>query len=391
MHIGHFTNTYFPTISGVVRQVSALRKIQLEQGHQVSVFTQSAPGFKDQELQIFRYPTLGFSLPMDFPAIIPFSPQIDQRLPGLKLDIIHIHHPFVLGQVALSQGRRLGLPVVFTFHTRYWEHSHFFPVLTPAVQELAKAVINERVRRFLKCCHIVIVYTETLRKLLVRTYDECSERIRVVPTGIDLAPFQCHQGTWLREELGWKNSQVLISVGRLSLEKNWMTLIEAARQVTQTHHGFRLALIGDGPQRGELEQYVQKMGMNQCVEFLGRLDFDQIPMYLQAADLFGFASTTETIGRVTMEAMAAGLPVIAVAAAGTSDLIDHGRNGWLTENRSSSLADGIRILLNNDQLRQKLAESAQVKAQTFNVRVEADKTLDVYYNALEEFRRTNGK
>jgi 1,2-diacylglycerol 3-alpha-glucosyltransferase len=388
MHIGHFTNTYIPTVSGVVRQVSALREAHMEQGHSVSIFTQRVNGFSKSEAHIFCYPTMMFKLPMDFPIILPFSPSINNLLPSLKLDVLHAHHPFVLGRVAISKARELKIPMVFTFHTRYWEHSHFFPIQMPTVQQWAKAAIHLRLRQFLQSCPDIVVYTESLRDLVRQTY-HYEGRIHVVPTGIDLSKFQQSLGEQMRQRLGWQDWKVVISIGRLSLEKNWLTLIEAVRLVMQTHERIRLVLIGDGPQRKFLEHHVHQSGMANRVEFLGKVEFAEIPSYLHAANVFGFASTTETIGRATMEAMAAGLPVVAVAAGGTSDLIVSGHEGLLTDNHSSSLAEGIRKVLDDTALSQKLGNAAKLKAQSFNVKIEAEKMLEVYYNAIEQFRRVS--
>ena len=389
MHIGHFTNTYLPTISGVVRQISALRKAHLELGHQVSIFTQNAHGYCEKESQIFRYPTSIFTMPMEFPVIFPYSPDVNRRLPSLHLHVIHAHHPFVLGQVAISKAGKLGLPVVFTFHTMYWEHSHFFPITFPSAQNLVREVIHHRLQRFMKKCHMIVVYTESMRDLLIRKFD-IEDRICIVPPGIDLEPYQRSMNTALPDCAGRGDGQTMISVGRLSLEKNWETLVKAAYLVMQTHPKFRLVLIGDGPQRKALERYVAEMGISRQVDFLGRVGFEGIPDYLKAADLFGFASTTETIGRVTMEAMASGLPVVAVNAAGTRDLVTHGRDGLLTDNDSYALADATRILLNNIEMRRKFGQAASRKAGNYDIKKEAKKMLDVYYNAIDVYGRTNG-
>ncbi|HKJ39856.1 MAG TPA: glycosyltransferase [Anaerolineales bacterium] len=390
MHIGHFTNTYVPTISGVVRQVSALRKAHLDLGHQVSVFTQNVRGNGKPEANIFRYPTSTFfKMPMEFPVILPYSLDIDRRLRSLQMDVIHTHHPFILGKVALSKAEELHLPVVFTFHTQYWEHSHFFPLHTGSAQELVKKFIHFRLRWFLKRCHLIVVYTESMRDLLVQKFGT-QHRIEVVPTGIDLSNYQNVYNNGYRERMGWMDKQIMISVGRLSPEKNWILLLDAARQVMQTHPSFRLVLIGDGPQRAALENYARVSGISRQVTFTGWVSFDESPAYLKAADLFGFASTTETIGRVTMEAMAAGLPVVAVDAVGTRDLVTDGREVLLSENDSHSLARNIRVLLDNLDIRKQFGQAACLKAGNYDVKNEAKKMLYVYYNAIESYGEMNG-
>ena len=258
------------------------------------------------------------------------------------------------------------------------------------MQKLVKEVIHSRLRHFLKHCHLIVVYTKAIRDLVVHHYGY-EDKICIVPTGIDLLPYQEKRDPVLRDRLGWRDSQVMISVGRLSVEKNWITLIEAAYTVMQTHPRFRLALIGNGPQRRALERHVTKMGIAKQVDFLGRRRFDEIPKFLKAADFFGFASTTETIGRVTMEGMAAGLPVVAVNAHGTRELVTPGEDGLLTENDSSALAIAIRMLLDNLELQRRFGQAAARKAGNFDVKIEASRMMDVYYNAIEIHGKFNGK
>lgn len=380
MHIAHFTNTYHPTVSGVVRQISALREAHSSMGHNVFIFTQSSDNYNDENPFVFRYPSFGLHLPMSFPAVMPISPFADKLLPTLKLDIINVHHPFLLGRVGIEKAKRLKIPLVFTFHTQYWEHSHFIPL----PQELSKYIIESRLRSFLQDCRHIIVYTENVRDLLAAKYG-IGEKISVVPTGIDLQPFQNAAGDEIRRKRGWNGDRVMISIGRLALEKNWKTLIDAGFQVMQDHSNFRMVLIGDGPQRKELKRYVQKLGIVRRVEFIGQIPFSDVPAYLKAADFFGFASVTEIIGRVNLEAIAAGLPVVAVDAMGARDIIRNGREGLLTDNNSESLADAIRTLLDNDDLFQKFKKASLLRSHSFDVRDEAQNTLEVYYNAIEQF------
>jgi glycosyltransferase involved in cell wall biosynthesis len=327
---------------------------------------------------------------MEYPVIFPYSIGANRRLRTKCPDIIHVHHPFMLGRVGVTKARELGLPVVFTFHTQYWEHSHFFPVGLGQVQEWIKLATYRKLRHFLEGCDAIIVYTDTMRNLLVEKLGY-QDRIQVVPSGIDLEPFQTAKKNGIREGLGWRDKQVMIAVGRLSAEKNWLILMDAVRRVIQTHPEFRLMLIGDGPQRAALEKYMLERGISQQVAFLGWIDLDEIPSFLKEADFFGFASNTETIGRATMEAMAAGLPIVAVNAPGTRDLVTYGCNGLLTGNDGASLASGIRTLLDNRELRLKFGMAAQETAKNFDVRIEAGKILDVYYNTIEYHRGTKNK
>src|SRR3990172_1520328 len=320
MHIAHFSNTYHPSISGVVRSVSSFRQALTELGHNVFVFTQDAKDYQDTEPFIFRYFSLDLGLPNEFPANIPISPFMDRLIPILKLDVIHAHHPINLGQVAANKGEELKLPLVFTFHTRYRDYSHYFPMPQQAVQGLVRDAIDYWIRDYLKRCDHVVVPSESMRQVLADKYD-VKEAITVVPTGIDLRPYLKANGRRVRRERAWGRDFVLISVGRLTPEKGWPTLIKAAAQVMQARPRVRLALVGEGFRQRKFEKLAKELGVAERVEFVGKMPFEEIPNYLKAADLFAFASDSQTQGLVTLEAMAAGLPVVAVDAIGTSDVV----------------------------------------------------------------------
>ncbi len=156
-----------------------------------------------------------------------------------------------------------------------------------------------------------------------------------IPTGIDLSTFRDANGEAIRHMLGWGDDTVIISVGRLAKEKSFDILLEAAAIVLRQHARTRLVIVGGGLEERSLKRYAGELGIADHVDFVGTLPYEEVPGYLKAADLFSFASTTETQGLVTMEAMAAGLPIAAINATGTHDIVTDGKDGLLTENNSS--------------------------------------------------------
>ena len=147
---------------------------------------------------------------------------------------------------------------------------------------------------------------------------------------------------------------------------------------------IRLALVGDGPYREELEKQSDRLGITEKVNFVGRVPLDDVPNYLKAGDLFVYASLTETQGLVTMEAMAAGLTVVAVDATGTRDVVQNGEDGLLTDNDSQALADGILRVLDNPQLRMRLQTNGKLNIRQFDILTQAKKMLEVYEQAIED-------
>ncbi len=343
----------------------------------------SDSSYQDNEPFIFRYPSLPLPLPGDIAAAIPVSPFVDQLLPALKLDVIHAHHPILLGQTAARKAAELGLPLVFTFHTKYWEYTHYVPFPQEAIQEFLKSAIHRWLRDFMQKCQHIIIPSESMRDILVKDYG-LEERYTVIPTGTDVEPFLEADGKALRKEKGWENETVLISVGRLAAEKNWETLLRAFAKVYTQHPDLRLVLIGDGPAKESLELLASEFGIIERVTFTGTLPFEEIPRYMKAANAFGFASVTETQGLVTIEAMAAGLPIVAVDGSGTRDIVEHGKQGFLVKNDADALAKGINKLLSDPQRMKRFSNHALKKAKTFDVDELGKQIISVYEQAIED-------
>jgi len=382
MHIAYFTNTYLPVVSGVVRSVQSFREALSVLGNNVFIFAQE-DDYEDSEPFIFRYPSLKLPLPGDIPTALPVSPFVDQLLPKLKLDVIHTHHPFLLGQTAAGKARDLNLPLVFTFHTQYHEYTHYVPFSQEQVQEFIKDRVMNYLREYMRKCQHIVIPSESMRSIVVNDYG-LVDRYTVIPTGLDITPYKTADGAALRAEWGWPNDRVIISVGRLAEEKNWTTLLQAFALAQKEQTDLRLVLVGDGPQAQALRQLAGELGVADRVLFPGRVSFEEIPTYLKAADLFAFASVTETQGLATLEAMAAGLPVVAVAGPGTSDIVEDGAQGFLVQNDPQDLANGILKLINNPDLVSTFRTNALKKSRAYENKRLARKMLKVYEQAIQD-------
>jgi len=383
MHIGFYTNAYNPTISGVVRSVGSFRKALSELGHNVFIFSPQTEDYEDDEPFIFRYPSLDFPQFPDLPFVIPISSSIDHILPSLKMDIIHSHHPVLLGQTAANNSAKYNLPLVFTFHSRYWEYSRYAGSFG---QDFIKDQIDNILCDYLQKCHHIITPSDSLRQILSDEYG-FKEQITTIPTGIDVALFESLNRPAERQKRKWGDDIVLISAGRLAIEKNWDTLIEAAAIVMNKNPKVRLVLLGDGSERNKLRKKAKILGITGRVEMPGGVDLDKVGNYLVAADIFCFASVAEAQGLVTLEAMAAGLPVAAVDGSGTRDVLEDGIQGFMTANDAEALGQGIEKLVADQELRSKMGLAARARAREFDIVNQARKLLDVYAQAQESSRQ----
>jgi glycosyltransferase involved in cell wall biosynthesis len=386
MHIANFTNTYLPVISGVVRSVRSFRDELTHRGHNVFIFAQEQMDYTDKDPFIFRYPSLNLPTGIDIPTAIPISPFIDRLIPAIKLDVIHTHHPFLLGNTAATKAQELNLPLVFTFHTQYREYTHYVPFPMETVQNFIKSTVDRLLQDFMRRCQHIIIPSESMRETLVNNYG-LKNNFTVIPTGVDLEAYRTASGEKIRKKRRWEKDIVMISIGRLAPEKNWPTLLHAAALVIKDIPQFRFVLIGDGTDRKSLEELAKELGIQKRVTFTGSLSFAETPSYMKAANLFGFASITETQGLATLEAMAAGLPVVAVEASGTRDILKHGQQGYLVENNPEALAAAIKRLLSNPERMQKFAQAAYKKAQSFNIENLTGKLLGVYEQAIRDKKK----
>ena len=384
MHIAYFTNFYLPVVNGVVRSVQSFRDALSGMGHNVFVFAQE-DNYEDTEPFIFRYPSLHLPLTgdSDIPAAIPMSGFMDQLIPKLKLDVIHTHHPILLGQTAASKARDYNLPLIFTFHTQYQEYTHYFPFPQEQVQEFLKNRVMTWMREFMRKCQHIVIPSESMRSILVNDYG-LVDRFTVIPTGIDVTPYKKADGSALRQQWNWPDDKVIVSAGRLAEEKNWVTLLNAFAIAQKSQPNIRLVLIGDGPQSEALKQLAGELGITERVLFTGKIPFEEVPTYLKAADMFAFASITETQGLVTLEAMAAGLPVVAVDASGTKDILENGRQGFLTQNDANDLANGIAKVIESPLLMNRFKLSALRTSRTYDNKRLARKMLKVYDQAIQD-------
>jgi glycosyltransferase involved in cell wall biosynthesis len=386
LHIGFYTNAYNPTISGVVRSVGSFRKALSELGHNVFVFSPQTEDYEDTEPFIFRYPSLDIPQFPDLPFVIPISSSIDHILPSLKMDVIHSHHPVLLGQTAAHNSAKYNLPLVFTFHSRYWEYSRYAGSFG---QDFIKEQIDNVLCEYLQKCHHIITPSDSLREVLMEEYG-FSEQITTIPTGIDMTLFENLNRSSERQKHKWDEEDIiLISAGRLAIEKNWDTLMEAAALVMLKDPRVRLVLLGEGSERKKLLKKAKTLGISGRVEMPGGIDLDEVGNYLVAADIFCFASVAEAQGLVTLEAMGAGLPVAAVDGSGTRDVLEDGIQGFMTANDAEALAQGIEKIAFDADLRLKMGQAARIRAHEFNIINQAHKLLDVYDLARESARKGN--
>lgn len=377
-----FTNNYLPFIGGVPISIERLRHGLEALGDQLLIV---APRYKNQpakEPHIERVPSLlAMGQKQEFRLANIFLRRIRKRVKAFRPDIIHVHHPIWMGSLGLFMARALRIPAIYTYHTRLEHYAHFVPLPGILFRNL---ISHELVRRFANKCDGIIVPTysteEYLRMIGVKT------PVFVQPTGIEYQRFQkVSQSSiqQLREKLALRNEKVFISVSRLSNEKNIDFMIDAINTLRQKSDvPFRFLMIGDGHQRDRLQHKIDELGLHNCFTLAGAVSPEDMATWYHLGDAFLFASKSETQGMVILEAMAAGLPVVAVRSSGIEDVVRQGVNGFKTPERQDLWVEQVRILLEDDKLRQKLAGQALSFAKDFSVEQFARDVHAIYANTL---------
>ncbi|HOQ08921.1 MAG TPA: glycosyltransferase family 4 protein [Syntrophomonadaceae bacterium] len=381
MRIGIFTDSYKPYTSGVVTSITTFKEELERHGHQVYIFAPSYPQECEPEENVFRFYSLPSPTNPDFALAIPVLPGLNMLVKRLNLDIIHVHSPFTMGRVGLRYSCKYGIPIVFTYHTLYDQYVHYVPV----AQELAKEVVIRYSNDFCNHCDHIIVPTTEVEQILKKYKNRTP--ITVLPTGVPLHKLQKGNSGWLKENYPIpEENKVLLFVGRLTKEKNLEFLIEAFRLVKDRYPHTTLVLTAQGPMEGELKRLTTRLGMNleQDVVFTGALPFETLAHVYHSADLFVFSSMTETQGLVLIEAMATGLPVVAIKAYGVQDMVDHMVNGLLTECDLQEFSNAICTLLADEELYNRFKEQALQKAYNLSAENAARKLEEVYQSLLEK-------
>ncbi|ACB74078.1 glycosyl transferase group 1 [Opitutus terrae PB90-1] len=381
------TNTYLPHVGGVARSVSTFAEEYRKRKHRVLVV---APEFQGKALParaaaiVERVPAIQKFNGSDFSVKLPLLTGLTPRLDAFRADIVHAHHPFLLGDTALRVAANKNVPVIFTHHTRYEDYTHYVPFDSPALKEVAINISTH----FANLCDAVIAPSESIARLIRRRGVEVP--IRVVPTGIDTEAFASGDGGRFRAKFKLPPDAFVVGhVGRLAPEKNLEFLAEAVAQFLHRSPDAWFLVVGAGPSEETLKQVLGQHGVLDRLVLAGKQTGRSLADAYNAMDLFAFASFSETQGMVLAEAMAAGLPVIALNASGVREVMDDGKNGFMLEKTASPrrFAAQLARLQRHDDMRSAFGEEARRTAELFSRERCAELALTYYEDVRRMTRR----
>lgn len=405
MRIAMLTNNYKPFVGGVPISIERLSEGLRELGHEVYIFAPSYEG-QVEEPYVIRYRSNKKKLrgKIVVPNILDQS--IEFGFSQMTFDIIHVHHPMLMGYIAHYLGWKYNVPIVFTYHTRYEQYLHYLPPYD-YLQRYCDSNSNSKIRRlekkvfyhgseklvtvhnrvFTNKCNLVLAPTYSMKEYLLD--NGTMTNVEIIPTGLLEKDFyyDADKSKGIRDRCIRGRKYLFCTVSRLEKEKNIVFLFGGLAKLKESMGDcFRLLLIGDGSERGNLELEASNLGIGDNVVFTGSIDHDELANYYSACDGFLFASRSETQGIVLLEAMAVGLPVVAVEASGVNDVVKDGFNGYLSELDIDQWVDKLTLLIEKEGTREWMGRNAIEEAKRYLSSNVSRKVEQLYYDQIASER-----
>jgi 1,2-diacylglycerol 3-alpha-glucosyltransferase len=377
------TNTYLPHIGGVARSIESFTREYRRRGHRVLVVAPEFPGQPDEEEDVVRIPAIQNFNGSDFSVVLPVPGILSDALDRFRPDIIHSHHPYLLGMTALRKARKREVPLIFTHHTLYERYTHYVPGNSPT---MARFVI-ELATRYANLTDHVFAPSESVASLIRER--GVTVPVSVVPTGVEMERFENGNGRAQRWRLGVPDDAFVVGhVGRLAEEKNLGFLAVAVRDFLMATANAYFLVVGRGPATEEITGTFSSSGLGDRIRVLGVLNGADLRDAYHAMDVFAFSSKSETQGMVLTEAMAAGVPVVALDASGVRELVQDGEQGRLLPEEDSQAFSAalqwVRDLPPAERIR--LSSSARQRAREWSMPRTADLALSIYGSLIGQAR-----
>jgi glycosyltransferase involved in cell wall biosynthesis len=330
--VGLFTECYRPIQNGIVASLDALAHALRVNDRAYALITPAMPKYRDDDSHVVRIPSFPLPTRTAYRLTVPYLSR-----PLGDISIVHAHSPFVTGWLGARVARHARVPLVFTYHTQLEAYAHYVPFQRDATRRVARHLT----RAFANGADAVIVPTRAMESHL-RALGVTS-RIEIVPSGIDCARFaRGVRRDDLRARFGVAaHERLSLVVGRLGREKNVDLVLEAFARLDDTR--ARLAIVGEGTHRAELERACVRLGIASRVYFAGESAREDLPDIYASADAFVFTSRTETQGLVLVEALASGVPIVAIDTPATADVL--GGAGTLVSGDATALAAALGSVL----------------------------------------------
>jgi 1,2-diacylglycerol 3-alpha-glucosyltransferase len=390
MKICMFTNTYRPHVGGVANSVATFAEDLRRIGHRVLIV---APEFDNEPPEeaggdeVVRLPAIQNFNGSDFAVRMPIPFLVADRMEAFQPDLVHSHHPYLLGDSALRTAKHHRIPLVFTHHTLYERYTHYVSSDSAALRRFAVHLSTE----YANLCTRVVAPSASIARLL--SDRGVQKPVDVIPTGVDLPFFAAGDREGFRQAHGIPKDAIVVGhVGRLAPEKNLVYLAQAVAAFLQTEEKACFLVIGSGPSESDIAAIIAREGLTARLAMAGRQSGKALRDGYRAMDVFGFASQSETQGMVLTEALAAGVPVVALDGSGVREVVQDGVNGRLlpADTPVQDFARALRGWLSAHPPATGDPSRIRSSVAGFDRRACARRMADLYASALEDQRHQEG-
>ncbi|GMA14609.1 glycosyltransferase family 4 protein [Deinococcus metallilatus] len=366
LRIGLFTDTFLPDQNGIVTSVGLLSDELRARGHHVDVVAPFFPEQQDTRPDVRRAPSVRYVFLPTYRLAWPTRKDFEQ-----KYDLIHTHTPLTLGLAGARLARKWDVPHVATYHTHIEAYTHYVPGLT--LLQKQTRVVTRLMGLYYRRADAVITPTAAMLDV---THEMGVRNPVVIPTSVEPEVLRSAPPV----DTPWPaGTRRLLTVGRLAREKRFDLVLDTLAQLPDAH----LVILGEGPEREHLVRHTERLGIADRVTFLGVKPWTEIGAYYRLAELFLFASDTETQGLVLQEAQLMGVPVVAVGARGTLSGVAQGKSGYLVAPGDvAALTRHARAILGDGMLWRRLSEGARSFGTAWTPGGVAERVLDVYAGVL---------
>ena len=375
------TNTYVPHVGGVARSVAAFT-IQLRRfGHRVIVVCPEYEEEVNDEEDTIRIPAIQHFNGSDFSAVLPVPGFLEKHLKDFKPEIVHSHHPFLIGSTAVRVATKYKAPLVYTQHTMFEQYTHYVPLHLPKMKQFVVRLCTG----YANMAERVIAPSDSIARVLrVRGV---RKPVEIIPTGVFIDEFEHGDGQAVRASANIPVEAFVVGhIGRLAPEKNLEFLSEAVAQFLEDESEAHFLIVGYGHSEQKMRDFFTQRRLQGRAHFLGKRKGQDLVDAYHAIDVFAFSSKSETQGLVLIEAMAAGVPAVALDASGVRDVLKDKANGYLL--RNEEVDDFVRALKKICHLppeeKQSLVVEAKRTADSLSMHNCATKMVWIYQKLLKE-------
>lgn len=387
LRIGLFTDTYAPQVNGVSVSLQMISEGLKKRGHQVTIFAPKFPGYKDNEPNVMRLPSLKYlNNPPIYVAVLG-TPRSTWKLTRKHFDVLHAHSPASVGLLAYLTASTKRLPLIYTYHTSITDYTHYIKFIGNT------GIIKYAAAWFSKAStdlgDQIIVPSPKFYRLLLN--QKVKQPISIIPNGIDLSMFKTVKNPGaLRKRLGLDaDVPILLTVGRMDPEKRLDFIVEAFDLIADRVPNAHLVFAGDGSARKHVEEKANSIRARDRIHFLGMVNRAELPDILHDATVFLSASTTEVHPISVIEAIASGLPFVAVQDEAFEGMLEEGQNGYTVPLDVKKYADTLADLLPDRERLKRFGQHSLALSEKYSIEGQVRALEKLYMEAILQNWRGN--